>query len=406
MNAPSAPTRVTKSSAWLLGLILCLGVAVRLYPSAGYKDTGFDEHMYATYTGAGADVGLTGYGRVVEQYLTSQARAHDAVVPATRIGFIWPSVLIQQTSGCTPLRALHVLSTTAAILLLLITPVIGYRLVPTTQMLVTTALIASAPLQVFLGQRALIDEYFAFWTILSAWFFFESLGKESSRWWVVAFGFSLFVLILTKENAAFVAAALLATWLCFIATRLIPPKNSVLIATAAAGALAVAILCFYLGGVAQWISFYRSYGAKSAGIRYVILFQDGAWYRYLVDFVVLSPAIVALGFGRIFNLNRDSVADLFWAVFLGFSFIFMSSVPLGMSLRFAAYWDEPLRWLAASQLVAFAGRFPLRWRTVTLAAGMVVLVGLDAAQYNRFFIKAEIYDPVSAHLLRASKLVK
>ena len=406
MNGPAAAsTRPTKTSIALLALILCLGVTVRLYPTAGFKDVGFDEHMYATYTGAAADAGLTNYGRVVDQYLASQAKAHDAVVPATRIGFIWPAVLIQQVTGCSPLRALRCVSATAAILLLLVTPVMAYRLAQPAQMLVTTALMAAAPLQVFLAQRALVDEYFALWAILSAWFFFESLGKDKSVGWIIGFGCSLFILILTKENAAFVCAALVGTWASFLVFRITPHRYGVVMASAAAGILALSVLCFYLGGVGEWIAFYRSYGEKSAGIRYVILFQDGAWYRYLIDFALVSPAIVALVFGRVFNLDRHSGADLFWAVFLAFSFAFMSVVPLGMSLRFAAYWDEPLRWLAASQLVAWGGRFS-RCRAVAILAGLTLLIGLDAAQYHRFFVKAEIYDPVSAHLLRASKLVK
>ncbi len=60
--------------------------------------------------------------------------------------------------------------------------------------------------------------------------------------------------------------------------------------------------------------------------------QDGAWYRYLIDFSLLSPCIVALAFGRIFQIERTAKSDIFWALFLGFSFLAMSS---------GALWIEP-----------------------------------------------------------------
>src|SRR5581483_5618540 len=121
-------------------------------------------------------------------------------------------------------------------------------------------------------------------------------------------------------------------------------------------------------------------------------FQDGAWYRYLVDFTVMSPLIVALVFARAGNIDKQTRADFFWTLFLVFSF--------------AAYWDEPLRWLAASQIAIISNRFAPRWRNFAIIVAVVMLAIVDLAQYDRFFIKAGIYDPVSTPLLRASKLVK
>jgi hypothetical protein len=170
--------------------------------------------------------------------------------------------------------------------------------------------------------------------------------------------------------------------------------------------LGVLILASLLGGIVEWITFYRMYAQRSGRIPYVIQFQDGAWYRYLIDFTVLSPCVVALVFGRIFDINKQSRADLFWALFIGFSFLAMSGVRYGMSLRFAAYWDEPLRWLAGSQLIVLGSRLSARGRGPILIGAMTLVMVVDLAQYHRFFVRAQIYDPVSSHLLRASKLVK
>jgi hypothetical protein len=397
---------LTKWSLVLLVIILGAGSFLRIWPSAGFKQVGIDEHHYATYVEQTLKYGLLNYGHVVDDYITSQVKQHDAVVPGTRIGFIWPTALLARIAGLDPLFAVRVVSCVSSVLLLLVTAVIGYRFGGARQMLVVTSLIAVAPLQMFLAQRALGDGYFAFWAVLCASFFLESLRAPQSRRWLIGFGCSFVVLVLTKETAAFVCCALVAVWLCFFLARIYPPNFALLFVTAIAGVVGVIILASLLGGIGEWITFYRLYAAKSTSIPYVITFQDGAWYRYLVDFTVLSPLIVALVFGRVFTIDKGSSVDLFWSLFLGFSFISMSLVRFGMSLRFAAYWDEPLRWLAGSQLVALAPRFSVRFRNTALAIAVLLLVLVDLAQYHRFFVKAEIYDPVSSHLLRASKLVK
>jgi hypothetical protein len=406
MEPEAAPQRFSKTTLALLVLVLCLGTFARIYPSAGFKSIGFDEQMYATYTDAAVKYGLTDYARVVDDYIAAQTKQHDAVVPAMRIGLIWPAAIISRMTGVNGMRAVRIFAAATAVLLLLATAAIGYRLGTPKQTLIVTALVAAAPLQIFLAQRSLGDEPFAFWAVLTAWFFFESLRDPKSRTWVIAFAISLFMLVLTKENAAFVCAALFATWLCLVLARVTPPNFVLLGAAAITGSAAVVILASYLGGLPQWFAFYRLYAAKSAAIPYVLRFQDGPWYRYLVDFTLMSPVIVALVFARLAKIDKQSRADLFWALFLGFSFIAMSIVRFGMSLRFAAYWDEPLRWLAASEIVFLANRFAPRFRNGVMIVAVVVLIAVDLAQYDRFFIKAGIYDPVSSHLLRASWMVK
>jgi hypothetical protein len=176
--------------------------------------------------------------------------------------------------------------------------------------------------------------------------------------------------------------------------------------TALAPALAVAVLAGLVGGVREWIAFYSMFVQKSRLLPYPTRFQDGAWYRYLVDFTLLSPCVVALAFGALFQLRKESKPEIFWSLFLGASFVAMSSVPYGMSLRFAAYWDVPLRWLATWQLLQFAEHFP-RIKSLLILIGLVlILAAVDLFQYWRYFVHGGIYDPVSFHLLHASKLIK
>jgi hypothetical protein len=405
MGNESSPGRLTKASLALLIVILSVGVFLRVWPSASFKDVGIDERNYATYVGKGAKYGLSNYGRVIDEFIASQVKQAQAVIPATRIGFIWPATLLARIGKLDPLYALRLMSHGSAILLLIATAIVGYRFGGVRQMLVVTALMAVAPLQIFLAQRALGDSYFAFLAVLCAWFFFESLQAPQSSGWLVAYGFAFVLLVLTKENAAFVCLALVGTWIFFFATRIGRPSFALLLVTFIAGALAVIILASLLGGLGEWITFYRMYAKGFAG-PYAVQFQGGAWYRYLVDFTLLSPCIVALMFGRIFEIDKESRPDFFWALFLGFSFLAMSTPSYGMSLRYAAYWDFPLRWLAASQVLQLSGKLPRIKPLFTVAGLILILAAVDLFQYWRYFIHAGIYDPVTFQLFYASELFK
>lgn len=403
-------TRTLSREKLLFGLALCallgLGAFLRFVPSTGATRVGFDEHGYSVFVQAITSAGLRHYDQVVHVYVAQQYAAKDATVPATRIGFLAPAVVAAQAFHLPPLQALRLVSQLASLALLGATAVIAYRLGGPVRMLVLTALMAVAPLQIALAQRALIDGYFACWAIFTAWFFWESLRAPAQRGWLAAYGVSLFVLVLTKENAAFVFLALLATATTLLLCSRQRPSFGLIVVSVLAPVLAVLFLAALVGGIGAWIAFYRMFVAKSSGLHYAVQMQDGAWYRYLIDFAVLSPLIVALAFGRVFQLDRTAKADLFWTLFLGFSFVVMSSVSYGMSLRFAAYWDVPLRWLAASQLIILMQRLFPRRAAFSLALAVVLCASVDLSQYARLFMRGKIYDPVSTQLLHASDLVK
>jgi 4-amino-4-deoxy-L-arabinose transferase-like glycosyltransferase len=402
-----ASASIARSSRLLLIVILVAGIVLRAWPSTGCHRTGFDEGIYSSYVAVGQKDGIWNYGNIVKAYVQSQAKRAEAIVPATRVAFLWPAVALASITHIQPLAALHCVSLVSSILLLLITVIIAHRHGSSTgHMLSLATLMTVAPLQIHLAQRALLDGYFAFWAIMSAWFLYESLQKPEPRIWAFAYGASLFVLVLTKENAAFVFVALVGVLIAFAFFRIGRVSLPLVLMTVVAPAVAVLVLAGLVGGIREWITFYVGFVQKSRLLPYPVRFQDGAWYRYLVDFTLLSPCVVVFAIGRAFQLEKRLVADVFWAVFLGISFVVMSSVTYGMSLRFAAYWDVPLRWLAASQIIQVTRRFPRIQPLVSQAVLLLIFVAVDLFQYWRYFMHAGIYDPVSFELLRAARFIK
>ena len=395
-----------KTAIALLIIILSGGIFLRAWPSTGFHKVGVDEGFYSTYVEMAQKDGIWNYGDVVHAYLQSQAKHSDAIVPATRVGFLIPATIIANVAKVDPLTALRYTSLTASILLFFAVGVIAFRTGGIRQGLVMSSLMAVAPLQIHLAQRGLIDGYFAFWAVLCAWFLWENLKAPQRPGWLISYGISLLALVLTKENAAFVFLALAATTVVFTSCKLGRVSWPLVLVSVTVPVLAILLLTMLIGGIGEWFSFYRGFVQKSATLPYAIRLQDGAWYRYLIDFTLLSPCIVALAFGALFQLRKESTLDMFWSLFLGASFILMSSVSCGMSLRFAAYWDVPLRWLAASQLFCLSERFPRIKPSFILVGLVLILAAVDLFQYWRYFVQGAIYDPVSLHLIHISKMIK
>jgi 4-amino-4-deoxy-L-arabinose transferase-like glycosyltransferase len=389
-----------------LCVLLGLGIFLRIFPSSGYHRAGYDEFGYCVFVQQIQKAGLWNYDKVVQVYVERQYRQPDAVVPATRIAFLAPAAVIATIFHLAPFQALHATSAAAGILLLLLSTHFAWRLGGIPSMLGVTALMSCAPLQIYLSQRALIDGYFAFWALLALWLTWENLTRPRHWGWLSAYTICLTILVLTKENAAFVIFALFGLLLLnrFLSIGTLTPQ--LLVATVLGPALGVLLLAALVGGVWEWLEFYRMFVAKSRTNFYSILAQDGPWYRYAVDFVIISPLLVACACGRIFQLHKRDLPGLFMTVFLLLSLLAMSMVKYGISLRYAAFCDLPLAWLASSQVLALGRRiWPQRSAFgATLCFVLLAFVGLN--QYQRFFVSAEVYDPTTAALVWASGMEK
>jgi 4-amino-4-deoxy-L-arabinose transferase-like glycosyltransferase len=380
-------------------VLLGLGIFLRLYPSAGYQNLGTDEHGYMVFVKQIQSAGISNYDAVVRVYVERQYQLREAVVPATRVAFLVPAALCADLFHLRAFTAIHAVAATSGVLLLLLCALFAYRLGGTWPMIGMTALIATAPLEIYLCQRAMIDGYFAFWAVAALWLAWENLQRPRHMGWLISYTLCLTILVLTKETAAFVVFAILGTLLLNRFLRLGTVTPQLLAATVAGPALAVLILVVLVGGVGDWIHFYQMFVAKSGTNFYSVAAQDGPWYRYAIDFALVTPAIVALAIGGIFQLQKGNRAGWFMATFVLLALTGLSCVKYGISLRYAAFCDIPLTWLACTQVLTLSQRFSTA-RPAIVAAGMFLVLGaIGLNQYARIFVRGGLYDPITSQLV-------
>lgn len=376
-----------------------------LHPNPAFQGIGFDENLYRGYVNSVIGVGLTNYPSIVDRYIEVQKTLTGSILPPMRFLFIGCAYLWHLVFGSEALAALHNVASLFSILALLLAAVFAWRLKGAHCALAVAALMAAAPLQIHMSQHALVDGFFAFWALLALWMLWENLRAPRDWRWLLPYSLALALMVITKENAAFVFIGLLALiaanrWIQWgIVTR------ELLACTVIGPLLGFVVLVFLAGGIETLRTTYTLSVSKNYHLAYAILTGDGPWHRYLIDLLVAEPIILLLALGAVFRLDRAQKPELFLAVFIGATYLVMCNLRYGMNLRYANMWDMPLRVLAFTQLAAWVQLLP-RYRTAVLVAAVALICAVELRQYLILAVDYPLYELVTEGLLRALKILK
>ena len=418
-----APLARGRLCVWAAAVLLVLvGIFVRTVPWSKFNSVGFDEVVYRTYVVGLDHVGLDHYPEICQLY-TEQQKQPGArnKLPPTRFLYIYcgwvakriafgdaPPLSIQApgfAQSDPALVSLHRASSFFLSLMLLAAGICAWRMFGAVRGLGVLALMVFSPLQIHMAQHAFIDGFFAAWATLCVWLLWENLRRPDHGGWLAAYGVCLAAMVMTKENAFFVyvgLCGLLAVnrWARFgvITRRLL----CVMVAGPLAG---VAVLVYLAGSVDVFFEMFRLYVVGGVKLPYAIATQDGPWYRYLIDLMLINPLVLCLAIGGLFTCAKTSRPLLYLSAFAGFTYLVMCNVRYGMNLRFATIWELPLCALAAAQVDAMSRAFGKRSALVG-AFLLAALCAYSLRQYVILFVDNSVYDIVSEPLLRAVKILK
>src|SRR5438105_6847142 len=383
----SSPERSRRIDIILLAIIFAAGCFLRLppatferggslhglahiHPQPAYTRLGFDEDLYRVYVEGLSKGGLGAYPEIVDEYIEHQKTLTGSILPPVRFLYIFAGYVWRSVFGCDAMTALQQVAAFFSMLTLCFVALFTWRLRGPLWSLGVTALFAVAPTQLHMSQHALVDGFFTFWATVVLGLLWGNLRRPNNWRWIIGYLVALALVVLTKENSAFVwfgcVVLILANrWFQFgIVTR------ELVIATVLGPLLGVVVLIFLAGGIDVFVQSYQLSVSKNFQLRYAVLTGDGPWYRYLVDLFLVSPIVLILAFGTLFRLNRTMKPEHFMAIFIAASYLVMCNVKYGMNLRYANMWDLPLRFLAFSQILALAS-FTKRYRAAIVAGAVV-----------------------------------
>jgi hypothetical protein len=376
-----------------------------LHPQPAFRQLGFDEGLYRQYVEALSKGGITSYPDLVDGYIEAQKTLPGSILPPLRFLYIFTAYAWHSVFACDALTALHQVAAFFSILTLALATVFAWRLRGWLWAVGVAALIAVAPTQLHMSQHALVDGFFTFWALLVLWLLWENLQTPRDWRWLAGYCAVFALLVLTKENSAFVWIAVIAllvanTWLSFgTVTR------ELVLATMLGPLLGVVGLVLLAGGMDTFFHSYKLSVGKNFQLEYAVLTGDGPWYRYLVDLLLASPLILLLALGSVFRLDRTKTPELFMSIFIAASYLVMCNVKYGMNLRYANMWDMPLRFLAFSFVVSLLAPVK-RYQNVALGFAVVAICAIELRQYIILAVQFPLYELVSEGLLRALRILK
>jgi hypothetical protein len=379
---------------------------VALHPQPATQQVGFDEGLYRDYADKLARFGLISYPEIIERYREKQQTLTGSILPPVRFLYIFFAYLWHQFFGSEMLNCLKNVSAVFSIFTFILATLFAGRLGGFGYAIGVGALMAFAPTQLHMSQHALVDGFFTFWATLVLWSLWENLRAPRDWRYLALYAVALTATVLTKENAFFVWIAVVAIlvanhWLKFgMVTR------ELLLATVIGPVLGAVLLGMLAGGAGPLIATYQLSVSKNYELKYAILTGDGPWYRYLVDLMLVSPVVLLLVIGAIFNLTRAKKAEWFCLMFIAASYLIMCNIKYGMNLRYANMWDLPLRVLAFSQLLVLLGFIAQRWRSIALFAAVGLTCTLEMRNYVVMAVEYPLYELVTPELMRGLKILK
>lgn len=408
-----AATRVPALLAGLLAVALAVFVeaslpAVRYFPGA-------DEGHYLSYARTLSVGGPAALAQATRDYLD----APDAGIfpPPTRVGFLLPAALALRICG-DGFDALSQVSLGAHLALIVSSFVFARRRLGAWPALGLAVLLGCSPLLLGLARRALADALVTLLLALAFWTLLEVLRPRNParrRGWLVAFGFALAAALLAKESAVLFLVPLAAVALFDNLRAAHPVPWSELALAGLVPLLAAAAVWTALAGSPAGV--FRLATAALGGPAhntYAVAFGSGPWTRYLVDFLLLSPwsALLAVaGAGTLVlrrvpdepqrALARDGL--LFGAAALA------AFAPLTKNVRYLAVLEIPLALLVllflGELLVRGRGARERRRGALLFFAAVLLLALAGLHTFEKLFVGAGIYDPVTDNLLRAEEMV-
>lgn len=398
--------RETESRGSIVPLVLfalALAIATALVArslSHAVVDPKSDDGYYLAYMRSVHEQGL---GVLPKLFANWNADPHAWIYPPpSRVGFVVVSALWASIFGVS-YASLQYLSLASYVAGALVTYVYARRSFGEPKALFIGALWLFSPLLMGLARLALTDSFIALCMSVCAWSFLELVehpGRSRRRIvFMAAFGFTVLVKELSVLLVVPFAALVLIENFWRKEERSLATYALVL---ALPGAIVLPIFAAAAGGFATLLETTRIVLASPATNDYAIQYGSGPWFRYLVDFLCLSPwttllAIAYLGVLaarlRAGEYDRRLVFLALIAIALFFEYSFFTK-----NVRYAVLVELPIRVFAVSLVWELCAAATAKRGAIVCGLAIAALCCADALSFELYWVRYPGYDPVTHEL--------
>ncbi len=272
--------------------------------------------------------------------------------------------------------------------------------------LLFTALLAFSPLYMAMARRALADSTANFFSVLSLWLLFDMVNdRKRHKHFIFAVVFTL--AILTKETAVLLSIVFVP----YLLVRKYALKKEVLIndllcATVypflAAGAVYLMASC----SISHTAEVIKIILVSPSTNRYAILYSSGPWFRYIVDFILLSPwtFLLATGFFFAHFLTKENHEKTLYFSMV-FVLYFCSFNFFAKNIRYVMLLDVPIRLFCVLMITKIIENRSIRYGHIFLYIFVMSIALYDYLSFRNLFVIYGIYDPASSMLFKVWRFI-
>lgn len=272
-------------------------------------------------------------------------------------------------------------------------------------------LLITAPLGLGIARRALMDSSNYLFVLATVLVFLEYLKTPTYKW-LAFFIIAHVLLVLEKDPSVLFLPGFALVWLVYYFKEKGKYRfTDGLIVAAAVPALLLASYAIFLG----WDNFVSIFAVIGEGIAYNqynsyhYLYQQGHWYRILLDYALLSPVLLLTGLicmGYYFARKDIRHANVLVIVAL-FAFDAAAVTFTTLNLRYINYLEWILLFMVAIVLPILISEILQKVKPAIYIGFVAImfLAGYNLVQFKRIFIKNDIYDPITYNLLHAADVL-
>lgn len=390
-----------KRIALFLVIVFLLIVGKHLHVQGYIYEKGADSDYYVQYAKHVASHGLAGFRDIVDWYAQSQEnRSHPS--PA-RIAYITSVAFFFNVFG--PSYSVLVYISYASLLIFLgVCFYYARKLFSEDFAVCFLIVLSSSTLTLGMGSVALSDSMVNLSWGCSVWAFMDFIAQPSRRKAAVLIAFLTLSLLLKESSVLLIGFVVLFSMgvARFLKVK-IKTKDVFWICV---WPLAITGMIYWtvLGGWGRLYllgkAIYSTHFIDQVNL-YASQFSGGPWFRYFIDFMMLSPVITLMAIGYmgylILKRSRDW-KQMFFLVYFMFIYFCLSCLQHTKVVRFVINLEMVMALFCVSAILEF---FKSQIRQDRWGLALVVLIVVSAVSFNSYmglFASTSLLDPVTYHL--------
>jgi hypothetical protein len=369
---------------------------------------GYDEGYYGKYIKTLHSEGVVGIRDIIQKFPSEKAT--EAPPTPLRILFVSAGAVTCRFLVVCGVENAGIISLLSGIGLVFVSFFLFKKLFTQEVALLSASLVALSPLVLALSARALQDTFFTL-IIIGCILLYHLCWTRKKIIDPILFGILLFAGFLTKETTIFFYPCFVVLGLYYYKQKTAHSSlKNIGLALFFAPLIYFIIISWIAGGMWAFIDYYLLWSKRVMNVPYVLHYQQGSWFRYLVDFTLLSPLTFFLAIIGISiplpdeknNAGRKIAVLYFFSILAIFSLF--SAV---YNLRMVIFLDVFVRALAVLGVVGIISKIQKKYYRYAVGILFFLLIAIvEFSQFSQLFVTANIYDPVTKDLISANGFIK